>query len=343
MDDELSYTCQFCGSKLIILYKSLIDCVFSSPGKWDYYQCSNNNCKTVSIRPLLKEEEIKGFYETYYTHVSPQRSLSVFKKIYLLFKYSYIEMKFGYPLKSVPFLWLFLFLFPIKRAALDYEVVSVKYRKNGKILDIGCGDGHSVSFFKSLGWEAYGIDFDPHCESMGQHLNVPIRCAEIGQHVYGKSFFDAITMIHLIEHIRDPLSLLVECKKALACNGKIYLLTPNIEGFGHELFKHHWRGLEPPRHLNIFSKQSIRTLLKEAGFTNIVTKNVIAPQLINASLAIQYGLTLKYGDFKLPPITRIYSKILAYVESFRMLINNRDGDVILAIAEKQIDHTTNSN
>lgn len=48
-------------------------------------------------------------------------------------------------------------------------------------------------------------------------------------------------------------------------NGKLILVTPNIKSLGHRVFGKNWRGLEVPRHLFIFSRQSLRICAELAG------------------------------------------------------------------------------
>lgn len=64
--------------------------------------------------------------------------------------------------------------------------------------------------------------------------------------------FDVIVMNHVIEHVYDPVATLVECRRLLAPEGKIIIITPNLKSYGHEIYGEDWRALEPPRHLHLF-------------------------------------------------------------------------------------------
>ena len=55
----------------------------------------------------------------------------------------------------------------------------------------------------------------------------------------------------------------------LSKNGYIWIDTPNIDSEGHRIYGRNWRGLEPPRHLVLFSYNSLRKALIDAGFSNI--------------------------------------------------------------------------
>jgi hypothetical protein len=48
--------------------------------------------------------------------------------------------------------------------------------------------------------------------------------------------------------------------------GRFIAATPNAESLAHRKFGHAWRGLEPPRHLHVFTPASILSLARSAGF-----------------------------------------------------------------------------
>src|ERR1019366_8424047 len=91
--------------------------------------------------------------------------------------------------------------------------------------------------------------------------------------VEGKSYpsatFDAITLNHVIEHVPDPISTIKECSRLLKPGGKLVMFTPNAASLSHRYFKQDWRGLEPPRHLHVFSFKSMRKLFDKADFAQI--------------------------------------------------------------------------
>ncbi len=46
----------------------------------------------------------------------------------------------------------------------------------------------------------------------------------------------------------------------------VSIVTPNANSRAHARFGRHWRGLEPPRHVQIFSMESLRRIVSQAGF-----------------------------------------------------------------------------
>ena len=47
------------------------------------------------------------------------------------------------------------------------------------------------------------------------------------------------------------------------------MITPNARSLGHELFGASWRGLEPPRHLQVFTPRALARLARSAGFSRV--------------------------------------------------------------------------
>jgi len=47
--------------------------------------------------------------------------------------------------------------------------------------------------------------------------------------------------------------------------GRLAMATPNNQSLGHRIFQKHWRGLEPPRHLQLFSPRTLSECARRTG------------------------------------------------------------------------------
>jgi hypothetical protein len=83
------------------------------------------------------------------------------------------------------------------------------------------------------------------------------------------SLFDVVTSSHVIEHVFEPDAFLRSVRTNLRDGGMLWLATPNVESIGHRAFGSCWRGLEPPRHIQVFNQRALERLLTEAGFSEV--------------------------------------------------------------------------
>jgi predicted SAM-dependent methyltransferase len=119
---------------------------------------------------------------------------------------------------------------------------------------------------RRLGWNVEGVEPDPVAVASARDAGLSVLEGTLSTIEYPANHFDAITMSHVIEHLHDPLAALRECYRILRPGGVLWVATPNLGSYGHKLFGRDWRGLEPPRHLGIFTRESLKAGLKETGF-----------------------------------------------------------------------------
>lgn len=242
--------CFLCGAPGSPLHDDLQDRLFNAPGRWNLTRCENTGCGLVWLNPMPKERDIGQAYEEYYTHVdtSEQNGASVaVRKSGLL---SWLSRITGLQTRK-------------HRSFLLY----LEDAEPGKLLEIGCGDGQRLAAFRSLGWDVIGQETDPHAaDSVRKSHGIDVLVGPVEEQGLAEESFDAIAMNHVMEHVHDPLSLIRECFHLLKPGGVLSIVTPNNQSFGHSIFKRDWRGLEPPRHLYIYSCSALERLVSLAGF-----------------------------------------------------------------------------
>lgn len=271
--------CGHCGERL---YLGLRDKLWGVSGAWNLKKCRNKSCGHLWLDPAPAMEDIGKAYETYYTHSDPESSdlpdtgtrrfIRSVKKKYLALKYDYCGNE-----KTAPadLLGLLAYLTPFRRSLLDFSVMYLPYRRKGRLLEIGCGSGRMLKEMEGLGWQVEGIDFDAAAVRNSRSKGLTVHQGLLEDRHYANDSFDAITMSHLIEHVPDPVALLKECHRILKPGGALVVITPNCQSLGHHIYKRNWRGLEPPRHLHIFSLQSLAALARTAGFHTVKATSTI--------------------------------------------------------------------
>jgi SAM-dependent methyltransferase len=135
-----------------------------------------------------------------------------------------------------------------------------------RLLDIGCGNGRFLLQMRALGWDVAGVEPDPKSAAEAVAAGLKVRQGLLEPGTQPGNYFDAVTLNHVIEHLHDPVKTLSLSRQALKPGGVIYLATPNFAAGGHRLFGADWFPLDPPRHLVLFTPQSLRRALERAGF-----------------------------------------------------------------------------
>lgn len=143
------------------------------------------------------------------------------------------------------------------------------YRKTGKILDVGCGEGFFLEAAKDAGWDAYGTEFAdiylPVCEAKGIHM----QQGRLDPSHYPAESFDVILWIEVIEHIDYPVRELDNLRQLLRPGGIIYLTTPNFNSISRRILGGRWTVIDYPGHLTYYTPSSLRQLFERNGFERL--------------------------------------------------------------------------
>jgi 2-polyprenyl-3-methyl-5-hydroxy-6-metoxy-1,4-benzoquinol methylase len=101
---------------------------------------------------------------------------------------------------------------------------------NRSILDFGCGEGGFLLKARELTTMAHGVESESRLFSHFQNLGLTVyqNLTEIPENVREEGY-DIITLFHVLEHLPDPKSILVELSKIIADVGKIIVEVPNAD------------------------------------------------------------------------------------------------------------------
>ena len=133
------------------------------------------------------------------------------------------------------------------------------------VLDIGCATGALLAFLRDRGWRVTGVEISPCADYARKEKSLDVRKLPLEENNFLEGSYDTILASHLIEHLNDPRSFLIEARRILKNDGRIFITTPNISGFQARLYGSRWRSAIFD-HLYLFSVNTLTRLLENTGF-----------------------------------------------------------------------------
>jgi 2-polyprenyl-3-methyl-5-hydroxy-6-metoxy-1,4-benzoquinol methylase len=187
-----------------------------------------------------------------------------------------------------------------------------------RALDVGAADGFLSELLTRQGWQVTALERDPE-----QAAKARGRCHEVivadlddaAPRLTG--LFDAIVYGDVLEHLSNPLPVLVALDRSLAPGGRVLVSVPNIAHLWMRLslLLGRWdyadRGILDRTHLRFFTRRSFVRFLADAGLeveelvaTPVPLPLVVPPRFHGAVLDAVHGLSARAA--------RVWKSGLAY-------------------------------
>jgi|YNPNPStandDraft_1061719.scaffolds.fasta_scaffold56234_1 ubiquinone/menaquinone biosynthesis C-methylase UbiE len=260
--------CNLCGSSHYKDYLVRGDLNLFLEGEFRLVQCLK--CGLVYLNPRPSRSELPLLYPDHYDQFN-----------FAIHKYSFLSrLDHEYGLR--------------KRCK-----AVLRYRKFGRLLDVGCATGDFLNAMRQYqGWEVYGVEINESAsEYARRQLGLMVKTGTLEDVDYPESYFDVVTLWHVLEHIYDPLSALKKIHRLLKPDGLLVFTTPNLESLDARLFGPFWIGYDLPRHLQVFSYRTMRTLTDKSGF-RILDARCLYGSYAAAASSIRFWMRARYRDAK---------------------------------------------
>ncbi len=225
-------TCSICGSPNV----SFALRIQLHSEQWVIYKCGS--CGTQAVRPIPSEEELNELYDKFYGDGD-------------------VGMEWlsnpNYGVLSFPRQWGI--------------IKSLTKKREGKILDYGCGGGHFLSRVSSS-WEKTGVEISEVARSVARQKGVEVFESLEGLKNY-ENYFDVIVMFATIEHLPNPREVVSQLSRCLRAGGLFAVMTGDVGSLKARLQGEHWNLYPQPGHLYFFTAHSVDYLMKSHGFKKI--------------------------------------------------------------------------
>ncbi len=152
-----------------------------------------------------------------------------------------------------------------------------KIRNGGNFLDVGSALGFFIHGIKqNSNWNVFGIEFSNDAVVYSTNkLGLNVKQGELQNAEYPSNFFDYIHINNVLEHVRDPKTLLLECRRIIKNGGHLFLSVPNGFNDSRNIIDFYNSEKLPAKsisgHIYFFQTQTLSKLFNEIGF-EIVNK-----------------------------------------------------------------------
>ncbi|MBN2257519.1 MAG: class I SAM-dependent methyltransferase [Anaerolineaceae bacterium] len=143
-------------------------------------------------------------------------------------------------------------------------------KRKGTILDIGCSTGVFIDGMRARGWDVFGIDINKEAISHARdRFGLNVFQGDLLDTKFNPGQFDVVTAWDVLEHTYNPIKVLVRIHDLLNDDGVLILRIPNWESIDRIIFQKYWIGYDTPRHLFVFTRTVLHSMLEKAGFYDI--------------------------------------------------------------------------
>lgn len=230
--------CNNCGGDDVVLLLEGRDRLQGKGGTFSLVRCGR--CGLIYLNPRPTQEEMSRYYPKEYDRYRPaiEDEPSGLKR------------------------WLLRYGIQKRCRAITAR------KKGGRLLDVGCATGIFLAEMRRHGqWELHGVETTREAVAYARtRFGLDIFIGELEEAGYPDRYFDVITLWDVLEHLPDPRFTLLEIRRIMKPDGILLLQVPDVNSLEARLFGRFWIGLDIPRHLYLFSKQTLKPLLQQAGF-----------------------------------------------------------------------------
>lgn len=226
-DNLVRVNCPFCGSTDAVPVRAIADIALCSA------------CGAIYLRTRLSDSALGHLYQSYAetgSHMDP------------------------------PKIQADLLNSPLRRD--DFLAELLKHVKPpASLLDIGCGWGAFIQNASGRGFLARGIEITAKSADFGRDkLGLDIDSRPFAEIEYQPDSFNAVSMIHSLEHLTEPVKVIRKIYNILKPEGILFGAVPNFKSFASDTLGDRWEWIDPYHHIIHYYPEFLRHFLTLEGF-----------------------------------------------------------------------------
>lgn len=154
--------------------------------------------------------------------------------------------------------------------------LAAKVPEGSRVLDLGCSVGQLARHLVDRGCTVVGVELDAAAAAQAEAWCEQVHAADLDLTDVGAMLaaerFDVVVAADVIEHLRDPASLLRSVRPLLGDTGVLVATVPNIAHGSARLalltgrFEYADLGIMDRTHLRFFTRATLTELLRITGY-----------------------------------------------------------------------------
>jgi 2-polyprenyl-3-methyl-5-hydroxy-6-metoxy-1,4-benzoquinol methylase len=178
----------------------------------------------------------------------------------------------------------------------------------GRLLEVGCAYGFFLDEAASHFSHRTGTDYSPAALEKARGRADRVILGGTGELPAGDpgELFDCIAVIHVIEHIYDPVGFLRTLSHHLRPGGWLVVATPDMGSFWRPLMRYRWPFFKIPEHVTFFDRATLAELLRRSGYEapqHLPYVSAFSFDLIGEKLGLRMPAALRDRQLWLPATT----------------------------------------
>lgn len=201
--------------------------------------------------------------------------------------------------------------------------------EKGRLIEVGSFSGIVTDHFRRAGWDAAGIEPDGRAAAYARATyGINVHRGTLETVDLPAASVDAIVMLHVIEHVDDPMSNVKRAHALLRRGGVFVVETPSYDSLTYRLLGRRERSISCNGHIFFYTEKTLKDLFVRAGFRIVGTERV--------------GRTMTIGRFlwnlgvvsKSPRVQSVLKAVSDRLRLDRRYIYMNLGDMIRIYASK---------
>ena len=126
-----------------------------------------------------------------------------------------------------------------------------------------------MDFAAQAGFAAEGVEPAKHIAATARESGLNVHTGLLEDQHYPDAVFDVATLFEVVEHLREPLPLLQECRRILKPGGVLVISTGNVASWTVGAMGDRWDYFHIEKdggHISFFNPKSIAILAAVCGF-----------------------------------------------------------------------------